>query len=205
MPARLRIGNDLYLKVLQKEPRGSIRGLWYHGDIGKRTSFDSQHMDRDGAQDPNAVGPGIYLTRDRRQAHGYAAPNGYLYTIRIQTTPSRVMKDSTKPTADLIDRIIKLAPEEDRETGYSNWAQDPNEAHRQALKAYGPDSGMTLHESLMCMYREFYGRQPNIWAKAVARLGFDALLHKLPLVDHLIVYNPAIIKIVKEQKYSSSE
>jgi hypothetical protein len=44
---------------------------------------------------------------------------------------------------------------------------------------------------------------PRAFTRAMTALGYNALLHHLPGVDHLIVFNPAIIEVVAEEPHTS--
>ena len=79
----------------------NTENIWFHGDPNKRTNFCDQKMDRiPFTQDPNANGPGIYFTKDYPQAKGYAYPDGYIYTVDIDTSGPAVdveLEDTSKP------------------------------------------------------------------------------------------------------------
>jgi hypothetical protein len=176
-----------------------VSGLWYHGDAAKRERFDDQKMDRDrGTADLNAVGPGIYLTRDLQQARGYAWPAGWIYTFQIRPR-ARVLDEKAPPVRAVISKMIDLAPADDREVGLSNYAEAP------VVARYKVETGLvrerSLLDALIVLYHEFYGHDANAWAAAMVQLGFDALLHRLPEVDHLVVYNPEILVRVREKRY----
>lgn len=179
------------------EPRrGTFTGRWYHGDTSRRDTFVGHKMDRDAGQDTNAVGPGIYFTRDRAQARGYAGRGGWLYTAKVTRT-ARVLPEAFRPRVDLIARFIALAPAESRYYGSTNWAESQDAGERAAAEAYSNEA--SLASALMGVYNDFYGHDYDRYAKAMVELGYDALLHRLPDVDHLVVYNPDII-VVEEQE-----
>ena len=181
-------------------------GIWYHGDISKRRSFQGQRMDRDQHVDPNAKGPGVYFTSDKRQAAGYASPNGYIYTCEIKT--SKIVKDRTRIKPQLVRKMIELAP--DTDMGLSNWGYgaegetpiEREKALRRAIEAYVGFSD-SLIDALLTIYGDFYGRSDaNIWAANMVKIGIDAYEHKLSAVRHLIVYNTSKIKIIEEERFS---
>lgn len=182
--------------------RGEIRGQWYHGDLHRRTTFTDQEMDRGQGVDPNALGPGIYWTRDRDQASGYAESSGWLYTAVMKTTAKRVILDKTKPRKDLLAKFLDLAPEESKYYGLTNWGTEPNAARSAAVAAY-MDSP-SLHDAFSGIYHDFYSHDWKEYGKALIAVGFDAFLHSLPEVDHLVVWNPKIISVVEEIQKSKS-
>lgn len=182
-----------------KPARGTWTGDWYHGDANRRSTFSDQEMDHDnGSVDGNAIGPGIYWTRDPVQARGYAHPSGYVYTATMKTSATRILHENTKATRTMLAKFLDAAPEESRQYGLTNWDENPVTARQKALQAYLNSS--TAHEALISIYHDFYGHEYNLFAKAMTALGFDAFLHALPGVDHLIIYNPAVIRITREAK-----
>ena len=179
-------------------PRPSVSGLWYHGDASRRQTFDDQRMDRDAHLDKNAWGPGIYWTRDEGQARGYAWPSGYVYAATVRTT--RVLEDDAPVDPAKVGRFIDLAPADSRETGLSNWHENAAVARRRAVEGYCR-SGRDLLDALLGVYNDFYGQDAGAFARAMVRLGYDSCLHHLPEVDHLIVYDPRVIQVVREERY----
>jgi hypothetical protein len=178
--------------------------VWYHGDTAKRGDFRDQKMDRDSDSDPNAAGPGIYFTADQQQAQGYAYPDGYVYTAEISTR--KILKDTTRPSAAKIRKLILSTDAERLEYGLSNWGYEGNVSSRNEALAQAVDSYTRFSETMIdaaaAIYHDFYGRDgANDWARAMVKIGYDAYLHKLPAVDHLIVYNPDVIQVLSETKY----
>lgn len=183
--------------------------IWYHGDSTKRSSgFHDQKMNRDADRDPNAQGPGIYWTADKEQAKGYAYKNGYVYTAEIRS--SKIIKDSTKPNSAVIRKLILLAPKEDLDVGLSNWGYDEsgkesfNQALEAAVNAYTHQSE-SLIDSMLMVHHDIYRKEANTWTQAMVKCGIDAYLHKLPAVEHLIVYNPNVIKVLKEEPWAEAK
>jgi len=173
-----------------------LSGLWYHGDA-KGTDFSSKVMDvEDYSRDRNALGPGIYFTRNRVLASGYAQDhgNGAVYTAEMLLKPKRVMTVKHKPTAAIVEKFIRLAPRESRETGLSNWGPGPN-AMRRAVAGYVDQ--VELLDALCGVYNDFYQRNSKAYAKAMVAVGFDAYYHVLPEDVHLVVWNPDIIQVIE--------
>lgn len=183
-------------------PASKISGLWYHGDTSRRESFDDQKMDRDrGSQDLNACGPGIYLTHDEQQGWGYAWPSGWFNVLRIRPG-ARILSETAPPQKAIILKMIDLAPAESRYVGLTNYnfEEDTARARSQVADEY-VRANETLLEALVALYHDMYGYQANPWTSAMVTVGFDATLHRLPEVDHLVVYNPKIIVRVSEEPY----
>lgn len=83
--------------------------IWYHGDQHRRITFsDQRFQNRD---NPNAMGPGIYFTSSKKQAIGYARPNGWVYTARVS---DRCATDDQRMTTTELRRFLALLDEEGR-------------------------------------------------------------------------------------------
>lgn len=178
--------------------------VWYHGDSARRPRFDDQKMDRDQHVDPNANGPGIYWTKDERQAYGYAHPNGYVYTAKIKS--SKLIKDNTPIKRDKVAQLILATDKEGLLYGLSNWGEDyekgeKSRAFQEAVSSY-TNYNTAMIDAALTIYHDFFGRvDANEWTRAMVKIGYDAFLHKLPATYHLIVYNPSVIKVTSEEKY----
>lgn len=175
-----------------------ISGHWYHGDSEKFSTFKGRLMDsEDYSRNRNAVGPGIYFTRLAWQASGYADKGGYVYDATMNIDPSRVMTIGDKPKRTLLRQFIDLAPsEEKRDIGLSNYGEsegDPKAIGNAVQSAFTYSNNML--DSFMGLYNDMYGRDSRAFASSMVKLGYDAYLHKLPEVYHLIVWNTDAIKI----------
>lgn len=186
----------------------AMSDVWYHGDSAKRSRFDDQKMDRDQHVDPNAMGPGIYWTKDERQAYGYAAPKGYVYTAQVKS--NKLIKDNTRPNQAKLEKLVSLVDKESLGYGLSNWGEDyerglQSRAFREAINAY-MNYNTSMIDATLQIYHDFFGRSgANEWCRAMVKIGYDAFLHKLPATYHLVVYNPKVIHVVSEDKYSLSK
>lgn len=184
------------------ESKDETGGLWYHGDRDK-TDFTDRKMDAEDFRfNRNAVGPGIYFTRLEWQAKGYAIDGnpggGYLYTCEIDVDPKRLMHDDTRIDRAKLLKFIKMAPDKDL---LLNYGMNIPDATQNALKL-NAESSDNMHDAIMGLYNDLYQRDSRLFGKTMVALGYDAMLHKLPEVDHLIVWNTGKIKIVKEEKVS---
>lgn len=171
-------------------------GEWYHGDLVD-TDFNTRKMDvEDYTRDRNAVGPGIYFTRDKSQAEGYAFPSGYVYTATLKLDPSRVMTVKTQAVREKLKRFVDACP--DKESLY-NYDQNLTVAVRKAVDMNIEYSSNFL-DAVLGVYNDLYQRNSRLYAKNLVDIGFDAYLHHLPEVDHLVVWNPAIIHVLLKEK-----
>ena len=178
------------------------RRVWWHGDTHRRLTFEDQRFQN--RDNPNAVGPGIYFTASREQGRSYARPRGWLYAARARPG-SRCVTDRQRMTPRELRRFLSFLDEEGRGYLFSNWDEDPARAFRKIEHAYttAGDLGTSLVSSAADLGRqggldfEHDGRE---WARAMVRLGYAALLHRLPAVDHLVVWDPAALEIISEEK-----
>lgn len=179
---------NTFRKINEGKAPGVNDGLWYHGDT-RETDFSDQTMDaEDHTRDRNARGPGIYWTREEHQAKGYGL-GGFLYTATAKIDQTRLMTADHRPTRWFIESFIRLAPMGPRKIGLSNWMN----SMKSAIDAYMDDE--SLHEALMGVYNDFYGRDSRAFAKSMVKIGFDAYIHHLPGVDHLVVWNPKVMMV----------
>jgi len=172
-----------------------IEGIWYHGDL-EDADFSTRSMDtEDYTRSPNALGPGIYWTRDRDQARGYAGKKGYVFSATMDLTPRKTMSKDDTVTSEIVERFISLAPRGSRRTGLENWDNNID----QAVSTY-VESGEDLLDALVGVYHDFYGMDSRAFGRSMVRIGYDAYIHHLPNVDHLVVWNPKIIKVKEVDK-----
>lgn len=177
-----------------------LEGEWFHGDERRTDFINRNYFDViDYSRDRNAMGPGIYFTNLKYQASGYAGDSGYVYTVTVNLDPKRTLEDNTKPNRNVLRKFIERCP--DREMLY-NYSEDLSKAPEKAVEM-NMDSANML-EAIMGLYNDLYQRDAVLFAKVMTEIGYDAFYHKVnpkyePDAVHLIVYNPSIIKIVKEE------
>jgi len=157
-----------------------------------RTHFRDQVFDRPRHADKNAQGPGIYLTTDKDEASGYAGTDGKLHTVTLK--PNAKIVDYEKPAPrGFLQKLIKLAPKENRETGFSNWDENPHIALKRALDSYSQEDHWL--QGTMGIYHDFFGSNPDPFVKANIKAGVDGVR----VGRHLVVYNPEILMIQKHE------
>jgi hypothetical protein len=169
--------------------------LWYHGDTSRRLTFEDQRFQN--RDNPNALGPGIYFTFSRPQAVGYAGRNGWVYTATIR---GKCVTDRQRMTPEEVRRLVGMFDEEGRGYLFSNWDEDPRRAMEKILRAYTTD--MDLVSAAADLGRQGgldFQRDGRTWAAAMSRLGYAALLHRLPEVEHLVVWDPSALTILREE------
>lgn len=184
-----------------------LAGEWYHGDERKTDFVNRNYFDvSDYSRDSNAMGPGIYFTNLKYQASGYAGKTGYVYTTTIDANVKRILQDNTKPRVEVLKKFIDRCPDKELLLNYS---ENLSAAPRIAL-IQNMNSSKTMLEAVLSLYNDLYQKDSVLFAKVMVESGYDALYHKVnpkyePDAIHLIVYNPSIITIVKEEHKEISE
>ncbi len=172
-------------------------GEWYHGDLTRWDDLAKKQMDvEDYTRDRNAMGPGIYWTRLKWQARGYATDNGtgWLYTATMELNPSRVLTAKVKPNRRKLAAFINQAPKDGLEDQLANYDQNPIRARETAIRLE-MDSSESLLSACIGLYNTLFQHDSKAFGKAMTAIGYDAYFHQLPEVDHLVVYNPKVINI----------
>lgn len=187
--------------------------IWFHGDISKRENFCDQKMDRDPfIKDPNANGPGIYFTNNYNEAKGYAAPNGFIYKVNINSNNKKIITDKDKSSYNkkFLFNLIKKAQSIDPEsvwyalTDYGLEIQNHQlVADYHIMSVINKNLNMlSLIDSCIVIYKEFFRRNANIWAKSMSDLGVIGYHHKTNSETiHFVVYDCNAINIIEEEKY----
>jgi len=179
-----------------------LTGLWYHGDRNKTNFFNRKFDVEDYTRDRNAVGPGIYFTRIKWYANGYAEPDGYVYTVKVNLKPSRVLTDTTPADLAKVRAFVEGCEDDDL---LANYGQPRRKAVENAVKL-NAESGDLL-SAVIGVYNDLYQRDSAKFAEMMVKIGYDALLHQpnpehAPEVFNLVVYEPKVIEIVDEERYT---
>ena len=177
----------------------NLEGEWYHGDERKTDFINRNYFDvTDYTRDRNAMGPGIYFTRLKYQANGYAGDSGYVYTVTVDLDPKRTLEDNTRPNAKVLKKFIDRCPDKELLYNYS-----PSNFSIAAKKAIDMNmESRNMLDAVLGLYNDLYQMDAVLFAKVMTEAGYDALYHKVsddPDAIHLIVYNPSIINIVDEE------
>lgn len=174
--------------------------LWYHGDSRKTLDFADQRYQNEAKW--NAHGPGIYFTSSREQANGYAWPNGWVYTATIK---GKLATDDQKPTRLEIRKFIGSMTPDERETLFSNWDENPGRALLKILDAYTQMDFVSAMADLARIGGMDFGTTGVEYVTALRKLGYVGALHKLPSVDHLVVWDPSALDVKSVEPYVSAE
>lgn len=178
------------------------RRVWYHGDTSRRLTFEDQRFQNH--DNPNAMGPGIYFTSSEEQARGYAWPEGWIYTAQMKPG-SKCVTDRQRMTPREFRKFLSLLDREGRTYLFSNWDENPRIAQQKIARAYttAGDSDIDLVSAAADLGRQGgldFERDGRTWAAAMVSLGYSAFLHRLPAVDHLVVWDPNALVLAREQR-----
>lgn len=168
--------------------------LWYHGDLSQRLGFADQRMQNEANW--NAMGPGIYFTSDKQQALGYAGASGYVYTAEVS---GKFATDEQTPTVKEIRKFLSMLDDEGRSYLFSNWDENPHRAQRIVEATYASMDFVSAFADLGRQGGTDYGETGQQWASMMVKLGYAGMLHKLPAVEHLIVWDPNAITVKSEE------
>lgn len=187
--------------------------IWFHGDTSKRENFCDQKMDRDPfIKDPNANGPGIYFTNNYSLARGYASPNGFIYKVNINTNNKKIITDKDKSSNNkkFLFNLIKKAQSIDLEsvwyalTDYGLEIDNPNLVSDYHIMSVINNNliMLSLIDSSIIIYKEFFKRNYNLWIKSMIDLGIIGYQKKQTVASiDFIVYDCNAINIIEEEKY----
>jgi len=170
----------------------------YHGSKEKLTSFDLARVGKGNDQE----GPGFYFTNSRKDALAYANPNGYLHAVKV--TARKLVPLKGKVNAKDIEALLRKAPNLDDKL--LNWDEDKDTAFSKAL------SGILQYtknpqDAFQQVWYDFYKGDEAAFLKEVVALGYDAAIPdpaKRGGATHVVVFNPAVIKVVSVEPYAEA-
>lgn len=162
----------------------------YHGSKAVITNFSDEFVGKEEAIDQE--GPGIYFTTSLEEAQAYG-PNVYTVTLSprklMDTTPTNPNKLRT-----LVTKMLKSAPNW-KETA-QNFDENPLKGITMAIENM-MDYNDTEKDVAQQIWYDFYRYHPIEYLRNMVKLGIDGIIipryHKEG--NHVIVYNPSIIKI----------
>lgn len=168
-----------------------VDSVWYHGRAATNPSFDLELVGKGNDEQ----GPAFYFTSDIKDATGYAYPSGIVITAQVQ--PKKLVDGKAK--AAEVEKLIRKSPV--FHDALSNYDENPGTAFRIAFKGI-MDQGSAL-DSFLSVWYEFYRYHPRAYLENIVELGYDG--HLVPRqggVQHLMIYNPKVIKVLEETPYS---
>jgi len=168
-----------------------VDSVWYHGRAATNPSFDLELVGKGNDEQ----GPAFYFTSDIKDATGYAYPSGIVITAQVK--PKKLVEGKAK--AAEVEKLIRKSPV--FHDALSNYDENPGTAFRIAFKGI-MDQGSAL-DSFLSVWYEFYRYHPRAYLENIVELGYDG--HLVPRqggVQHLMIYNPKVIKVLEETPYS---
>lgn len=170
-----------------------VKKVLYHGSYVDFNSFTLDFIGSENATDQEGVG--IYLTNTKDDATHYG---NMIYTVELDS--SKIIPLSGKIDISKMTKLIKKAP--DSETGLSNYAENKTEALNMFFKLNLEKHNNKPFELIKDIWYDFYRYHPKEFAKNVVDvLGYDYVRIPKDGVEHFIVYNPSILKILNKKKY----
>jgi len=182
--------------IASKKISGDIKA--YHGTTHKINNFTTEFVGGDKAKDQE--GPGIYFTTDKSETLDYAGEDGYIYSVilNVNNLVSNESKHNLDYLTEKVTKLIKMSP---------NWRlvargynADVEEGVDEMVASYIKNS-QSEKEVFVAIYMDVYQGNAPGFVKNMVGEGYDGLY--LPTKGggaHIVVYNPSIIKIVKEEK-----
>ena len=168
--------------------------VWYHGDTAHRITFADQKFQNE--ENWNAMGPGIYFTSSKEQALGYAGQAGWVYTASFT---GKLATDKQRAKVTEIRKFLAMLDDEGRSYLFSNWDPDPRAAQQAVERAYTQMDVVSCFADLGRQGGTDYGTTGREWCALMAKLGYAGMLHKLPGVEHLVVWDPSGLTILAEE------
>jgi hypothetical protein len=163
------------------------------------SKFDLTHL----GNGHDAEGPGIYFTKSYQDAINYVfPPNGRLYTVQLnlrKTIPFNA-KVNRKEVISLINQSSNL------EIALSNWDENPNRAKTMLVDSCL--NATDLWDAFQNVWVNAYRHREVEFLAHLVEMGYDAALTdpaKTGGVEHIVVFNPSSIQVVKEDSPFETE
>ena len=166
--------------------------IFYHGSDSEIDVFTLDKLATGTGYDEK--GPGIYLTSSESDARMYGK---YVHKVTVKIPKSRLLQPNKKIGPDTIRRMISLSPDKIR--SLQNWDENPvvamNNAVESIFSSYSDDYREACHQ----IWFDFYYPDHTIkYLNIMIRWGWDGfLVPKREGVVHLIVFNPARLKVLE--------
>lgn len=164
---------------------------FYHGSKSPISKFTLDNLGS--GTNIDQEGPGIYLTNSADDARVYG---NYIHEVKVNLVKKRMMPDKKALSMAEIARLIREAPEWSSDL-YTNWNENESKALTQATKAimnsWGPNQ---YREAMEQIWYDYYRDYSKVYLNKMVELGWDGfLVPRSNGVQHLIVFNPAILNI----------
>lgn len=170
--------------------------IWYHGRTVDNETFSLDYVGGENANDQE--GPGFYFTNGLQNARSYAYPNGIVLKCQVDYKKLIIKGDSseTKTRKKIVVDLINNSPNKDYVL--ENFDEDPQVAMIKAVNAYLKYTD--AYDSYQIIARDFYRHESKEYLQVLSKY-YDAQLTKHSGdIYHLIVYNPALIRVIDKIK-----
>lgn len=183
-------------KVLATLNMQSVKDqIWFHGRTITDTTFDLAWT----GNGHDKEGPGFYFTSDRNDALGYASSTGIVLEVKL--TPKKLASTSRKPSAAVVEKLMRASPNFD--DALQNWDENPAKAFQEAMKIMMKMG--SEKEVFQQVWFDFYREDSPLYLKEMIKLGYDGHIATWTKgIHHIIMYNPAAIKIMAVHKAENS-
>jgi hypothetical protein len=174
-----------------------IPKIWFHGSPTKFEKFDSKFAITKTSY--AQMGPGFYLTNSKEDAESYGrkSKDGYIKEVTISSVKN-IKTESSKIIPGLLEKLSEKIPDE--EGVLSNWDENPIRARRELLKSIR-ESSKNIFELVLNVWKEYFYGYEEDFLKILIKNNIDGfLIKKRDGVEHLVVYNPDILKIEKVEQ-----
>ena len=161
----------------------------YHGSESVIKKFSDNFVGKEDATDQE--GAGIYFTTDYKEAKRYG---NYIYKVSIEG--NFLFNNKSKNNINL-QELVKLIKMKDQwEMDAQNYSPNPEQG---ALKA--ASMSMKYNDSEVEVFQQieadFYRYDPVNYVRNMTKLGYDGIVVDREEGQHIIVFNPSVIKISK--------
>jgi len=179
----------------------------FHGSPTKINSFVDDFVGGKDATDQS--GPGIYFTTNKDEAYRYAE-NGYIYSVEINTGKFLESKEQSESYLrryeDDVRKLIMMAP--DWEMDAQNWSEDPQTGLDMMVDGFIKYNTNEKDVFLQVWIDVYRGIEVQ-YVRNMVKLGYSGVFVPSEEIsnmfienagNHVIVYNPSIIKFIKVEK-----
>lgn len=170
--------------------------IWYHGRTVDNETFSLDYVG--GERSIDQEGPGFYFTNDLQNARSYAYPNGIVLKCQVDYKKLIIKgtASETKTSKKIIVDLINNSPNKDYVL--ENFDEDPRLAMIKAVNAYLKYTD--AFDSYQIVARDFYRHDAKQYLQVLSKY-YDAQLTKHDnTIYHLVVYNPALIRVIDKIK-----
>lgn len=165
----------------------------FHGSETKIENFTDEFVGSEEATDQE--GPGIYFTTSHDDARTYGK---YVYSVILK--PRKLVDETSSENIDPEELmgIITTLPE--WEMNAQNWDEDPETGLFLAVNDF-IKYNETEKDVYQQVWYDFFRYHPIEFVREMTKLGYDGQIINRETVQHIIVYNPAIIDVINIETF----